>query len=156
MRTAPLQKRLSPRTRNGPNGERQRLNCHGNGWSWSESLWDHHAFTYHRGVLSIPATTWQYDSATGYSGFSGLHVMDVDETSITELGTVDHVDLLAQSECYYDWEGACEDYWYATLRRSIYIEDNLFSISNYGIKVNDLNNPDVEIARVLFEPLGSN
>ena len=25
------------------------------GWSWSEALWEHHAFTYHRDVLTIPA-----------------------------------------------------------------------------------------------------
>ena len=67
-------------------------------------------------------------------------------------GTIDHADLVAQSNCYYDWEGACEDYWYANLRRSIYIEDNLFSLSNYGVKINDLYDPSVERARVYYNP----
>lgn len=122
------------------------------GWSWSEALWDHHAFTYHRGILSIPATSWTEDASGEWSYFSGLYVVEVDAEHVELVGTVDHRDLAAQSECYYDWSGACDDYWYATLRRSIYIEDNLFSLSNYGVKVNDLYDPTVEHTRVLFNP----
>ena len=40
------------------------------GWSWSESLWNHHAFTFHRGVLTIPAYSWNYDEQEGYELFS--------------------------------------------------------------------------------------
>ena len=121
------------------------------GWAWSEALWDHHAFTYHRGMLSIPATTWREGSDGSWESFSGLYVLSVDADHIEIAGTIDHADLVSQSNCYYDWEGACEDYWYANLRRSIYIEDNLFSLSNYGMKVNDLYEPDLEHTRVLFD-----
>ncbi|MCO4745961.1 MAG: beta-propeller domain-containing protein [Proteobacteria bacterium] len=131
----------------------QQLELGTEGWAWSEALWDHHAFTYHRGVLSIPATTWQENSSGDWDYFSGLYVISVDENHIEQLGTIDHRDLMTQSHCYYDWEGACNDYWYASLRRSVYIEDNLFSLSNYGVKVNDLNAPDTEHTRVLFNPL---
>lgn len=121
------------------------------GWSWSEALSDHHAFTYHRGVLSFPAYNYDYDNG---SYFSGLIVLDASADGITELGRVDHQDLVDRSECYYDWE--CEDgydyYRTAWMRRSVYIEDNLFSLSNYGIKVNDLNAPDTELAEVLYQP----
>ncbi len=120
----------------------------GSEWGWSESLWDHHAFTLHRGVLSVPFYSWENDV-----GFSGLLVVDAETTGLTELGRVDHADLVGDSVCIYEWEDACTtDWWYAQVRRSVVIEDNLFSISDYGLKVNELENPAVEIARVLFWP----
>ncbi len=138
-------------------------------WSYSEALYDHHAFTYHRGVLSFPAYVYDYDDETGdWDYFSGLIVVDVDTgeeggaAALTELGRVDHADLVADSECYYEryyGEGKddaydpCEDdYWYAWMRRSVVVEDSLFSLSNYGVKVNELMDPSVELARVLFYP----
>jgi len=129
------------------------------GWSYSEALWDHHAFTFHRGVLSIPAYNWNYDDVTGdYSYFSGMLVMAVTGDSVTELGRVDHRDLVDSSQCIYErlygYEpGTCSDWgWYASMRRSRYVEDKLFSISDYGVKVNDLNNPATELTSVLFYP----
>lgn len=127
-------------------------------WSWSESLWNHHAFTLHRGVLSLPVYTWTWDELDGsYEGFSGMLVLDVDaQAGLTELGRVDHADLVRDSECRYGNYGrGCsqeEWYWYAWMRRSVVIEDNLFSISDYGVKVSDLNDPSIQHARVLFNP----
>jgi len=107
-----------------------------NAWSWSEALSDHHAFTYHRGILSIPA----YIGGTG-ERFSGLIVMSIDpdhpEDGIFELGRVDHRGL---GDSRYD----------AWMRRSVYIEDALYSLSSAGVKVNSLYNPEVEIAAVPF------
>jgi hypothetical protein len=131
-------------------------------WSWSEAMWDHHAFTYHRETLTIPAYFEQWDAETGtYGGFSGavsLHATAAD--GITELGRIDHRDLVEESVClydrWYDWgESACSwesGFWYAQVRRSVVIEDNLFTISDYGIKVTDLADPGVELARVVFYP----
>ncbi len=103
-------------------------------WSWSEALSDHHAFTYHRGVLSIPA---YIGSTTGQ--FSGLIVLAVDpELGISELGRIDHEDL-SDNE-YSPW-----------MRRSVYIEDAIYSLSSAGVKVNSLYNPEVELARVPFD-----
>ncbi len=136
-------------------------------WSYSEALYDHHAFTYHRGVLSFPAYTWSWDGDTGeWDGFSGLIALEVDTgeesgaPALTELGRVDHADLIADSECYYaryygedTGYDPCEvDYWYAWVRRSVVIEDGLYSLSNYGVKVNALTEPETELARVLFYP----
>ena len=102
-------------------------------WSWSEALSDHHAFTYHRGVLSIPIYLWEADGR-----FSGLLVLAIDpDHGIWELGRIDHQDLL--SEDSHPW-----------MRRSVYIEDAIYSLSSAGVKVNDLQNPEVEIARVSF------
>jgi uncharacterized secreted protein with C-terminal beta-propeller domain len=103
-------------------------------WSWSEALSDHHAFTYHRGVLSIPI---YIGGAEGR--FSGLLVLAVDpEDGIWELGRIDHQDL-------------SETDWRAWMRRSVYIEDAIYSLSSAGVKVNSLHNPEVEIAKVPFE-----
>jgi uncharacterized secreted protein with C-terminal beta-propeller domain len=170
-----------------------------NGWSWSysEALWDHHAFTYGRDVLTIPAFTQTWDEVTQtYSGFSGtISLKATVADGISELGRVDHESLVDQSECLYDWWWAATDvvdgggtgtdtgvatdpgvpadggvsepgspggafsycdwdygYWYAQVRRSVYVEDNLYTISDYGVKVNDLNNPATEIATVVFYP----
>jgi uncharacterized secreted protein with C-terminal beta-propeller domain len=107
-------------------------------WSWSEALHDHHAFTFHRGVLSIPAYVRGSDSA-----FSGLIVLSVDPTSgISELGRVDHSTLHPDEWGSWPW-----------LRRSVYIEDALYSVSNLGVKVNRLLDPAVVLAEVPFYEL---
>jgi len=125
-------------------------------WSWSQSLWDHHAFTLHRGVLSLPVYTWDYDESTGdYDGFSGMWVIDATnvDTGIAELGRVDHESLVAASDCLYGSASDCADYyWYAWMKRSVVVEDKLFSISDYGIKVTQLDDPSDEVASVLFWP----
>ena len=134
-------------------------------WSWSESLWDHHAFTFHNGVLTVPLYTYDWDDGDEtWTGFSGLWVIAVDPggAGLTELGRVDHADLVAQSECvyYYDWYGDTEytepcpdDYWYAGVRRGVIMEDKLYSLSDYGVKVSELWEPDTTVATALFHPL---
>lgn len=130
----------------------------GESWAWSEALWDHHAFTWHNGVLSIPIYTYTYEEVDGsyhYDWFSGLLVLGMDaETGITEIGRVDHADLVRDSDCLYaddyDYEYYCEGY--AWLRRGVYIEDWLYSVSSYGVKVSELLDPETETARVLFYP----
>jgi uncharacterized secreted protein with C-terminal beta-propeller domain len=102
-------------------------------WSWSEALSDHHAFTYHRGVLSIPIYLWEAEGR-----FSGLLVLAVDpDEGIWELGRIDHQDLSSGDQ--HPW-----------MRRSVYIEDAIYSLSSAGVKVNSLENPEVEIAKVPF------
>jgi uncharacterized secreted protein with C-terminal beta-propeller domain len=135
-----------------------------NGWSWSESEWDHHAFTFHRNVLSIPLDTWhvEYDDRGNYTGgeyFSGLVVFSVDLTrGISELGRVDHSDLARRQACPYTGQDRayCDDFyrynWSAQLRRSVYIEDNLFSISALGVKVSDLYDPSHTLTSVMLAP----
>jgi len=125
-------------------------------WSWSDSLWDPHAFTYFADTLSVPIYTYNYDSSTGsYSDFSGLLVLDVDLAggALTELGTVGHGDLAADSTCPADPYDDCYDYGdYAWMRRSVVIEDWLYSLSSYGIKVTSLRDPTTMAARVLWYP----
>ncbi len=110
-------------------------------WSWSEALSDHHAFTYHRGVLSIPA----YLGNQGWPPFSGLFVLAVDEeTGISELGRIDHNDLPVPTNDPYGG--------FVQVRRSVYIDDAIYSLSSRGVKVNSLVDPSVELAEVPFYP----
>lgn len=128
-------------------------------WSYSDALWDHHAFTFHNGVLTVPIYTYDYDEGGGWSGFSGLWVLEVDTAAgLTELGRVDHADLVDASACLYDYDGAwgtapCpDDWWYAWMRRGVIMEDTLFSVSDYGVKVSDLHVPDETLGSAVFWP----
>jgi len=126
----------------------------GGEWSGSDALWDHHAFTYHEGMLAIPAYSYSYEDS---SSFSGMLVLDVDlDTGLSERARIDHADMVSDSECLYGDEyyySGCDDYyWYAWMRRGVIIEDSLYSISEYGLKVNDLNDPASVQSRVLFYP----
>jgi hypothetical protein len=124
-----------------------------NGWGWSEALNDHHAFTYHRGVLSIPASFEDYEFG---NHFAGLVVMEAGVDGISELGRVNHADLASAGECPYMGAdaGLCDGYvgssWNTEMRRSIYLEDKLVSISGAGLKFSELTAPETELASVLL------
>ena len=81
------------------------------------------------------------------------HGREVDRRRQEPVARVDHEDLVHESACLYG-EGYCgyDYYWYAWMRRSVYVEDNVFSISDYGVKVNDLMHPEIEHASVVFNP----
>ena len=139
-------------------------------WSSSAALWDPHAFTLHRDVLTIPLYWWDDGSNTSFSGMVSVEV-DVD-AGLGEIGRVDHADILKASECdsLYGWDEDekgddngdtepvpdvedCADWlWYATMRRSVVIEDNLYTISDFGVRVTDLLDPSTEFASVVFYP----
>ena len=115
----------------------QHVIARGNGsWVDSEALWDHHAFTFHRGVLTIPvALNESWDR-----WFSGIVAMRVDPAEgIGELGRVDHGDLVG-------------DAGWVWMRRSVYVEDFLYSLSNLGLKASVLQRPDNVVAVVPFPP----
>jgi uncharacterized secreted protein with C-terminal beta-propeller domain len=108
-----------------------------NAWGWSEVLSNHHDFTFHRDVLSFPV----YHYSGGHR-YDGLFVLAVDKNAgFAELGRVYHADYFS---CRMSSLAICS----AQMRRSIYIEDYLFSISDRGIKVNQLLRPEVELATV--------
>ncbi len=110
-------------------------------WSWSDALADHHAFTFYHGVLSIPA----YVGSSAGPAFSGLLVLSVDaDAGIAELGRIDHADLPPPVPDPYGG--------FVHIVRSVDIEGAIYSLSTRGIKVNLLDNPDTEIARVPFYP----
>jgi hypothetical protein len=130
----------------------------------SEALFDHHAVTFHRGVLALPASVAPWDWSGAYASWEGLLAITVGEGSLAELGRVDHDDLAAASRCLEDpwtWFGAltvesdreaCIGPATAAVRRSVVIGEALHTISRYGVKVTALDDPGQELARVLFHP----
>jgi uncharacterized secreted protein with C-terminal beta-propeller domain len=127
--------------------------------SWSEAMWDHHAFTYHpeKGVLAFPINIYDWEN-DGADNFTGLLVYNATAADgFSEIGRVGHADLVQQDYCLSNgFERDCNrDYgdnyhWWVNMRRSIFIEDYLYSLSDYGLKVNDLLQPANEHARVLL------
>ncbi|WP_249756128.1 beta-propeller domain-containing protein [Microvenator marinus] len=112
--------------------------------SWSEAMWDHHAFTYHAGkeILAVPLNSWENNA----DPFSGLVVLRASSsTGFTELGRVDHAPLTGCQGCDPN-----EYHWWVDVRRSIFMDDYLYSISSLGIMVNGLEDPSVEVDAVQF------
>ncbi|MBA2664681.1 MAG: beta-propeller domain-containing protein [Bradymonadaceae bacterium] len=125
--------------------------------SYSEALYNHHAFTYHadKKVLAIPASI--YDGGEQFTGLMIFHASADD--GISEIGRVSHGDLVSQAYCHdenRDW-GCSPDQgwrWWSDMRRSIFMsgdgQDFVYSLSSVGLKVNELYDPSVEIAQVLL------
>jgi uncharacterized secreted protein with C-terminal beta-propeller domain len=131
-------------------------------YSWSEAEHDHHAFTFFasRGLLAIPVTLedygWEDDT---YSHFSGIVVFHVTPTAITEVGRVSHTMMARDRYCgdidTSDPEPveACSswDYpWWVQVRRSVFMDDYLFAISNQGVTSSAIEALDEVLAEVRF------
>ena len=110
----------------------------------SPALYDHHAFLFSRArnLLVIPILEAQIDE-DDFAGvvppnfygdfvYQGAYVFDVSRDGITLRGQVTHIDddSLLKSGFWFESEYAVE--------RSLYIEDNLYTISQGRIKINDL------------------
>ena len=109
-------------------------------YSWSEALWNHHAIMVHNNTVAIPAYGYNWDGE--HSSTSGLMVATIDtKTGLEQTGFVDHGELVAEI-----W-GDTESYM-PSMRRSIVMDDILFSISDIGIMVSPLSHPDMPIATV--------
>jgi hypothetical protein len=94
----------------------------------SDALYDHKAFNFFasRALLGIPYSDW---SGGGRAFRSSLEVFRVTTAGgIAPLGSVDHSDLVAP--------GAAAGYgWTPYVRRSVMIDDFVYSISSGGLKV---------------------
>ncbi len=120
-------------------------------WGSSEALWDHHAITVHNNLLTVPYWGYDEDEEDGWGYINGLLVVDVTKNRLEERTRIDHKDLIKEALCGDDWD--CEDvyYWGGEIRRSIIMDDYLFSVSDYGIKVSDLASGADEVASVVFK-----
>lgn len=111
-------------------------------YSWSEALWDHHAIMVHKDTVAIPAYGYRWGGDHGYDSQAGLLVATIDtETGLNQTGFIDHSDLAR--EVWGTGSGYAPQ-----MLRSMMIEDNLFSISEAGIVVSALDNPEVPLATV--------
>ncbi len=105
------------------------------GWGWSEAMWEHKAFQYWapKGLLAIPMTSYanDYDPQTGrynYRYLSRLELINVDlATGLSRRGSIDH-------SAYYNSDP--DHYWYyRDVRRSIFMGDYVYAISDRAITV---------------------
>lgn len=104
--------------------------------TYSEALNDHKAFLFskEKNLLVIPVTiydNWNYNS-------NGAYVFSVDlENGFALKGKISHENESVNkseeyySAYYYDWQ--------STIRRSLYMENTLYTISNKFIKMNNLD-----------------
>ncbi len=102
----------------------------GDGCTYTQVSWDFHAFLFskERNLLVIPISR---DNWYIYDAF----VFDIDLENGLELkGTVSHIEDLPDKDDY--WRG----YYDSSIKRSFYIEDVLYTVSDIMIKANSLEN----------------
>lgn len=98
---------------------------------WTEAEMNHKAFTYFEGMLALPLSRW-YD---GY-GASTLEVFAIDVVSgITPIGSVDH----SQFDQGIDQQQYYCGYYAPGVRRGVFIDDYVYSISERGVIVSALD-----------------
>jgi hypothetical protein len=113
--------------------------------SSSEAVTDHLAFNYFasEGLLAIPMTICE-GGGDGRNGddlaFSGLLVYDVDvERGFTRLGGVDHGTKGASCQAW--WSNAS-----SVVKRSVFLDDLVYSIASDRVKVQNMNHFGVDLA----------
>jgi uncharacterized secreted protein with C-terminal beta-propeller domain len=98
-------------------------------------MYEHKAFLLFDNIMVIPVSEITSRNAGqygyNYAYWDGAYVFKVSESGFELLGKVKHD---SRSSSYYNW------YDRASVTRSIIMDNELFTISNKFIKVNDLNN----------------
>ncbi|WP_438006865.1 beta-propeller domain-containing protein [Sorangium sp. So ce321] len=110
-------------------------------YGYSEAEYNHKAFTYYgeRGVLAFPLVS--FDGETGAVA-STLELFNVDiADGFSRLGAVDH-------SGFFTTEPGCFYYGGADVRRGVFVEDFVYSISNGGVLVNALDDLATPVASV--------
>lgn len=117
------------------------------GWSWSEAQWEHKAFTYFapKKLLAVPQSTYQQSFNGGqyqYTYLSKLELITVDPVSgLGRKGAIDH-------SAYYQADPA--RYWAnVDIRRSIFMGDFIYAISDKAITVHRLSDMGLVTAQTL-------
>lgn len=119
-------------------------------WSWSEAAYQHKAFQYWepKQLLAIPMSSYRsfYSENGGYYGYeykTVLKLVKVGEDALTTYGEVDHSSL-------YNSENDSNYWGYGVdVRRSIFMGDYIYAISNAGVTCTRLEDL-TETARVQF------
>jgi inhibitor of cysteine peptidase len=101
----------------------------------SSALYDHKAFLFDkdRNLLVIPATLTESTNdeyAWGRVKFNGVLVFDTSGSKIKLRGMIDHGSIAADSETYFDYLKA--------VRRALRISENLYTLSDYHLKISSL------------------
>ena len=105
----------------------------GDSSSDSIALSDHHAFLYSaaKNIVVIPAVLY----SSGQLNFAGALVFSLVNDSFTLKGRLDHSAGGSFTQADY-WDGY--NYYDNSVKRSLYIGDNLFTFSNKFLKINSL------------------
>jgi len=129
--------------------------------STSEAATNHLAFNYFgsKGLLAIPMTICEKDGQLGSSQggrygdlmtFSGLLVYKVNaETGFELVGGVPHI----APESQENHRGACSNWWTNSnsyVKRSVFMEDYVYSVTEDTIKINNLSNMGKDVAVIYF------
>jgi len=122
--------------------------------SSSEAATNHLAFNYfaEKGLLAVPITVCEggADGVNGTFSFGGLYVYDVDlEKGFSRLGGIDH----ARHEDAR--EGSCQRWWSdagSTVKRSIFLDDLVYSISGTTAKVQRMGQLGADVATLPLVP----
>ena len=126
----------------------------GDAGSNSIALNDHKAFLFskEKNLLSIPVTIREsLDGRWGKLSFSGAVVLSVDKDGFELKGKIDHSDGgSASSED--SWGGY--KYYDNTVKRSLYIDDTLYTFSNKYIKMNKISDLE-EVEKLELKKLRS-
>lgn len=119
----------------------------------SDALYDHKAvlFSKNRNLLVLPIRLAEIneskydgevpDNAYGEFVWSGAFVLNIDKNEISERGRITHDENNTEQDRYGYYGGSYN------IKRSLYIENNLYTISNSMIKVNKLDNLE-EVGKV--------
>ncbi|MCX6820930.1 MAG: beta-propeller domain-containing protein [Candidatus Aenigmarchaeota archaeon] len=103
-------------------------------WSWSEASYEHKAFLFSRDkqLLVIPVQLTD-NNGTDYTSWQGVYVFNVNlQDGITLKGRVTHANETAA-------QGKDMPYYYnPQVRRSLYIDNVLYTVSDSLVKANDL------------------
>lgn len=115
------------------------------GDSTSEALYEHKAFTFWRDMLAIPVQGWDGDSYQ-----AGLSLFSVDVNSgFGEKGTIDHSEFFDVDPSYdYCAPGG--------VRRGVFIENFIYSVSDGGVLVHDVSDLGMPIAGAEFTSFDAN
>ncbi len=114
----------------------------------SEAEYNHKAFTYYpeKQLLSFPY--YAYDQRNEYGMKSTAELFSIDiANGIKKIGAVDHSDLFGKN--YY---GYCGGSFSPYVRRSVFMDNVLYSVSYAGVKANDASTLTSLGTLVLPEP----
>jgi uncharacterized secreted protein with C-terminal beta-propeller domain len=111
----------------------------GQDYGYSEAQYNHKAFTYYGalGLLAFPFTGWDEN---GMKSSLELFKIGVD-TGIQKVGSIDHSAFFAQNE-----QGYCGGYYGVDVRRGLFIDEYVFSISYGGVIASHVADPASPVA----------
>jgi hypothetical protein len=119
----------------------------GEGWSWSEALWDAKAFTWlgARNLLAIPFADWASPTFT-----SDLRLFRVDPASATPIAPAG---VLTMADVYVSASGPGWSWsWSPYVRRSVLADDFVYAVSDAGIRSARVADLPAWLATIQFPP----